>query len=300
MICYDPIMLDGSFVPCAKCLNCRMNERRRTTARLLLESFEHAENSFVTLTYSPENLPANGNVCARDVQLFLKRLRERVAPVRFRYFAVGEYGGVGQRPHYHALLFGWAPENHKVIDCSCQLCAAWSLGLCHVGEVTPQSAQYVAGYVLKVAQVEGLTALSRNRQGRGLVKGREPEFCLRSRRPGIGAGAVPRIVQALRMITHGSTISEGTLRDAPSSVRVTGSGTLPISGYLQRKVREQLLGTHLSPVWEQTKRNRQKLRMSLSVEVGTVGVLEIEKRERHGAFMSALSRYRLKKSKEVL
>lgn len=39
----------------------------------------------------------------RDVQLFLKRLRN--AGFHFQYFGCGEYGDLSARPHYHLLIF---------------------------------------------------------------------------------------------------------------------------------------------------------------------------------------------------
>lgn len=64
---------------------------------------------FVTLTYAPAFLPANG-VCKRDVQLFLKRLRitlERKFNIPpFRYCVFSEYGKDTHRAHYHMILFG--------------------------------------------------------------------------------------------------------------------------------------------------------------------------------------------------
>ena len=58
---------------------------------------------FITLTYNNENLPPGDELCKRDLQLFIKRLR-KVNP-GIRYFAIGEYGEEGKRPHYHAVIF---------------------------------------------------------------------------------------------------------------------------------------------------------------------------------------------------
>lgn len=46
-------------------------------------------------------------------QRFLKRLRSRLEPYRFRYFLVGEYGPEHFRPHFHLLLFTDNPELSK-------------------------------------------------------------------------------------------------------------------------------------------------------------------------------------------
>jgi hypothetical protein len=66
---------------------------------------------FVTWTYANEYLPPNGSLVKRDFQLMMKFLRFELCKrhgkdYRIKYFAVGEYGGVTKRPHYHAIIFG--------------------------------------------------------------------------------------------------------------------------------------------------------------------------------------------------
>ena len=65
-----------------------------------------------------------------DLQLFFKRLRYYVSKQcpseKVRYFAVGEYGPVHFRPHYHILLFLQSDEALQV--CSENLSQAWSFG----------------------------------------------------------------------------------------------------------------------------------------------------------------------------
>ena len=79
----------------------------------MLEATQHAESTFVTLTYSEQSLPKLPLVGGllptlqrKDVVGFLKRLRTNVSPVKFRFFGCGEYGEQTERPHYHLLLFG--------------------------------------------------------------------------------------------------------------------------------------------------------------------------------------------------
>ena len=54
-----------------------------------------------------------------DLQLFLKRLRyyvtKRLPKEKVRYYAVGEYGPVHFRPHYHLLLFLNSKEVLQII-----------------------------------------------------------------------------------------------------------------------------------------------------------------------------------------
>lgn len=149
----------------------------------------------MTLTFSPEHLPADGSVSVLDVQLFMKRLRKRIGKVRF--FACGEYGSKGGRPHYHLLLFGWSPSDRRLwrrsgsghlVYRSALLEEIWPFGHCEVGDVTQQSAGYVARYALK--KVNGAAADEHYRRvnpATGEVWNVKPEFIVMSRRPGIGA-----------------------------------------------------------------------------------------------------------------
>ena len=100
---------EGIPFPCGQCLACRINRRRVWTLRMHLELLSHPFASFVTLTYSPDGLFRNSkgycDLSKRDVQLYLKKLRKAVSPVKIRYFACGEYGSIGHRPHYHLIIY---------------------------------------------------------------------------------------------------------------------------------------------------------------------------------------------------
>ena len=65
-----------------------------------------------------------------DLQLFLKRFRyyvtKRLPKEKVRYYAVGEYGPVHFRPHYHLLLFLNSKEALQI--CSKAVSEAWSFG----------------------------------------------------------------------------------------------------------------------------------------------------------------------------
>lgn len=147
----------------------------------MLEAYKHPKNSFITLTYEDAELPLGGTLVPKDFQDFLKRLRKAVSPYPIRYFGCGEYGDQTQRPHYHAALFGLGPEDAETID------KAWGRGFSFTGDLTHDSAQYVAGYVTKK-----MTSHLDPRLG-----GRHPEFARMSLRPGIGAPAVGDIADTL-------------------------------------------------------------------------------------------------------
>lgn len=184
----------------------------------MLESYQHAASFFATLTYSEETYPENGSVSVREAQLFLKRLRRDIAPQRLRYFVVGEYGEQTKRAHYHAALFGLLEPD--------AVSRAWTAGHVHVVPLTAELAQYLVGYVVK-----GLT------KDETKLAGRSPEFARMSLRPGIGAGAVGQIRDAL-------IDSDGVVRvlgDVPCSVR-WGGRFWPVGRYLRSKLRERVGG----------------------------------------------------------
>lgn len=144
----------------------------------------HDESSFLTLTYSPEHLPASGSLSLRDYQLFLKRLRRALGSHRVRFFGCGEYGDSTWRPHYHLILFGWMfPDrrpwrkgsNGDQLYVSEHLNELWGLGNAEIGSVTLASAGYVARYCVK--KVNGPAAKDH-------YQGRAPEFMTCSK--GIG------------------------------------------------------------------------------------------------------------------
>lgn len=172
-------------VPCGQCIGCRLERSRQWAVRCMHEAQLHDRNCFLTLTYSPENLPEGGSLVKRDFQLFMKRLRKH-AGVRVRFYYCGEYGDRLQRPHYHACIFGfdfcdktlWSCRDGVKLYRSEVLERLWPLGHSTIGEVTFESAAYCARYITK--KVTGGEA-------DGHYGVRIPEFTGMSRRPGIGS-----------------------------------------------------------------------------------------------------------------
>lgn len=172
-------------ISCGQCVGCRLEKSRQWAVRCVHENKMHAVSSFVTLTYDDDHLPKDGSLVKRDLQLFMKRMR-KARDEKIRFFACGEYGDRTNRPHYHLLLFNcWFPDRrlrkrsaggHDCYD-SAELRSLWPAGQNIIGDVTFESAAYVARYVMK--KITGDIA-------EWHYGGREPEFTLMSRRPGIG------------------------------------------------------------------------------------------------------------------
>lgn len=225
--------MDKSFsYGCGQCMPCRLNRRRIWTHRILLEALVHERSSFVTLTYSDDNLPEGGSLRPRDLQLFLKRLRKRGS---VRFFGVGEYGDQSFRPHYHVALFGYPVcsrgrtmhLNQRCCDVCAVLKADWQLGGIDSGDLTLDSAQYIAGYVTKK-----MTSVDDVR-----LSGRYPEFARMSLRPGVGAVAIPDVAAALSGEIGQREIANSG--DVPS-VLSHGRRRLPLGRYMREVLRRSL------------------------------------------------------------
>ncbi|QKI28906.1 VP4 [Kummerowia striata gokushovirus] len=184
-------------IPCQQCAGCRLERSRQWAMRCMHENQMHRESCFVTLTYDDKNLPQGGTLVKRDLQLFMKNVRNhRGSGIRF--YGCGEYGERSFRPHYHVILYGVDFYDKKFVKnapCgepmyhSAELRKYWPYGNNIIGSVTFDSAAYVARYIMK--KVMGDQAQSYYEwydTVTGEITLREPEFTNMSRRPGIGAG----------------------------------------------------------------------------------------------------------------
>lgn len=147
---------DMFLLPCGQCLDCRLRRKRDWALRIMHEASLHEQNCFLTLTYDDEHLPEDRSLSKRHWQLFCKKLRKR--GYKFRYFCAGEYGDETLRPHYHACIFGYDfhldREYLKHINgfpyyISPLLSDVWNFGFHSIGNLTFDSAAYVAKYVTK-------------------------------------------------------------------------------------------------------------------------------------------------------
>lgn len=218
-------------LPCGQCIGCRLERSRRWAIRIMHEAKSHKANSFITLTYNEKNLPENRTLRVEDFQLFMKRLRywkseqKNGSSSPLRYFHCGEYGcddpencrepGCRHtaRPHYHACIFGedffadrkpWkkTKAGHQLYI-SETLSKEWGLGDAYIGELTFESAAYVARYCLKKVTGEQASdhyneycpyppfKIPNLQTGEFEIKIethsiRKPEYVTMSRRPGIG------------------------------------------------------------------------------------------------------------------
>lgn len=212
---------------------CRINRRREWTHRIHLESLLHGQNAFLTLTYEDGTLPLTSSglptLDPKHLQLWLKKFRKVIHPSKVRYYAIGEYGDVTQRPHYHVALFGYPHCSYGTsrYSKSRQNCCAhcdlvrdtWEHGSIYSGEINTSSAQYIAGYVTKKLTQKDNPALL----------GRYPEFGRMSLKPGIGADFMHEVASTLLALAPRD--------DVPTSLQ-HGARQLPLGRYLRRRLRK--------------------------------------------------------------
>lgn len=174
-------------LPCGKCLHCRLQLARAKAIRCVHQAKQSNYNCFLTLTYDNAHIPGDGSYNKNHPVAFVKKLRDKLCRdlgCRIKYssldtgkvrsfyihrcpkiktFGCAEYGEQLSRPHFHLIIFGWYPPDAKYKELSGNrwsektnkiytseiLTKLWEHGFHSIGDLTLESAQYVAGYVTK-------------------------------------------------------------------------------------------------------------------------------------------------------
>ena len=186
-------------LPCGQCLECRTRYAAQWADRIVLEARYHEQSFFITLTYDEEHVPPvvdeNGNINytlrPKDLQDFVKRFRrqqEYHCDNQVRFYAVGEYGHLHHRPHYHIIVFGAVLDDLRPMGTSKvgtplhtseTIEKLWQRGRVEVEPLSWESACYAARYtVKKLGKVE-----TDFYEKLGIV----PEFTRMSLKPAIGS-----------------------------------------------------------------------------------------------------------------
>lgn len=184
----EPADSEVLWLPCGNCLGCNQDKARAWALRCHLELEQHRHAVFTTLTYDDTHLPEFRSLEPTDLQLWLKRLRERLRKTpgtarHLRFFAAGEYGETNHRPHYHAILYGPSTAQEELIH------ETWGKGHTLTVDVTPAAIAYTAGYTAKKIGWKGHTRSIVDQETGELLYQWEPPFIRMSRRPGIGGHA---------------------------------------------------------------------------------------------------------------
>lgn len=153
---------------CRKCSACKDYRLRSWLLRMLLEAqlYDSDQVTFLTLTYSDDNLPGTPEAAKRQFQLWLKRLRKFFGDGTLRYVAALESGSRGsKRFHWHCILYGLrfnADNRHHIFR-------KWGNGFIDWKPASGGRMSYVLKYIIKGNKF------------------------LMSRRPGIGDGMIEHI-----------------------------------------------------------------------------------------------------------
>lgn len=152
-------------VPCGKCPACLSRRRDDWCYRLANEWRNSKSALFITMTYADENLPISpdtGFPTTRiaEVSQWMKLLRRAIDlkcpkdyPLKkwrednkLKYFAVSEYGGDTERPHYHVILF------NLDFNFLSLLVDTWKHGTVEIGVLTPRRITYCCKYCLDLSK----------------------------------------------------------------------------------------------------------------------------------------------------
>nr|UXQ87964.1 MAG: replication initiation protein [Microvirus sp.] len=179
-------------LPCGQCIGCRLARSQMWAVRCMHENQQHQQSAFITLTYDEEHLPHDNSLNPIHLQKFIRRYRKKYGKIR--YLSVGEYGDKLSRPHYHAIIFGHeftdtdihSEEEGLITYHSPTLNTLWGKGYTTTGQVSIESAAYVARYCLKKITGDQKNAhYETTCQTTGEIRQLHPEFNNMSRRPGL-------------------------------------------------------------------------------------------------------------------
>lgn len=230
-------------IRCRQCTGCRLEDSRQWAVRCMHESQMHKENCTITLTYNNKNKPTNDSLEYRDYQLFMKRTVKHFKPQKVRFYMGGEYGEQNGRPHFHACLFGISfrqdrkyhqttPAGFKIYQ-SATLDKLWGKGYASIGELTFESAAYIARYIMK--KVTGGSVINpdtlekwyndttsktikemyykRINMETGEIYNQTPEFNQMSRKPGLGLSWLKKFQDDV--FPEGKVVTRGHKSNSP-------------------------------------------------------------------------------------
>lgn len=180
-MCYRPVKISNPsrhyandmpkylYVPCGHCADCLRNKKTEWYFRCMIEYQDILSLNgccvFVTLTYSPENLPSftlpDGSVCQgfdkRHIHNFIKYFRiylarQGIDSKGIKYLVCSEYGEHTKRPHYHGLLFIPFKIHWKLLQDV--LNRSWHYGFVICSQLgwfirSPSGLRYASKYIVK-------------------------------------------------------------------------------------------------------------------------------------------------------
>ena len=149
-------MKEGFYVPCGKCIGCRIAKTTWLNDACEWEYNHYGIGSFTTLTYDEENYLHLYNEEKqrfepnyKDFQDFIKRLRSALyekykTRPNFKYLVACETGEENGRIHYHVLFFGLDFQNNDM-----DIWNAWNMGIVDNKPIQNGAIRYVLKYLTK-------------------------------------------------------------------------------------------------------------------------------------------------------
>jgi hypothetical protein len=148
----------GTYSKCGSCEVCLAEKCNNWVVRNTFESrdttFNNGRMCFITLTYK-ENPYI---IVKKDFSDFMKRFRtqlDRTTGEKIRFMGCHEYGTHNQRPHHHAIIYGWNDSNadfltinkkKKLVLQSKLIENCWGLGRTSYQEFNAKEIPYIAIY----------------------------------------------------------------------------------------------------------------------------------------------------------
>lgn len=238
---FAPLGFDVLMLDCGWCKPCRVARSRAMGARILHESQFCDSSMFLTLTYSPEDIPLDGGLNLKHVQNFVAATRKAEGR-NMKYSLCGEYGPTELRPHYHLCVFDYWPSDAYVVSnfegvaqwCSDSLEARWGKGFVQFRELDKAAAEYTARHNFdkvygswqnKPDEVTGLLPYERIHAHTGEIVPVRSEFFTQSN--GIGERWIRKYYRDV--FPHGELMVMDSDRNVVS---------VPVPKYYQRKLEE--------------------------------------------------------------
>lgn len=160
--CENPREVPGfGLVRCGRCPSCRDLRAFLKRTRVALEQAGHAGEKawFCTLTFANADPTKAEKESYADVQLWLKRVRQKLAYADIlkeglRYVGVAEFGTLHGRLHYHVLLWSPVPLRRRDI-------ASWHRGQFDYRVADESRWEYLLKYLQKQSgtKIRGSTKL---------------------------------------------------------------------------------------------------------------------------------------------
>lgn len=183
MKCLAPVHLKNKYTgqalwtSCGKCSHCLENNRERWLLRLAY----HLKSSYLgvhcTLQFSDEYIGDNV-LDKKELQNLFKRLRHHFS---FSYYAIGEYGTLDHRKHYHVAFFVSSQitfqEFHNYVT------ENWPYGYVYFTRLKRRRLAYVLHYHVRPKKVDDKPTFQLFSKGLGSSFFDDPEFrdfCIRN------------------------------------------------------------------------------------------------------------------------